>query len=106
MSLLRLFLAPASAFALENRFVILTTGIRIPFTEAANNVTLFVAVSAVGVCTLLFMIGAAQITISHGDQTRIDNGKKMMISSLIGLAIVLSSYAITQTVIHYLYEGS
>ncbi len=106
MSLLRLLIAPETAYALQNRFVFLTTGVRIPFTQLVGNLTGFVAVSAVGVCTLLFLFGAVQVTVSHGDQTKVDNGKKMMISALIGLAIVLSSYAIVRTVLYFLYEGT
>ena len=107
MSLLtRILLAPAAAYALEERFVILGTGVRIPFTQLMGNLTAFLAVSATGVCTLLFLVGAAQITISHGDQTKVDNGKKMMISALIGLAIILSAYAIVRTVLYFLYEGT
>ena len=106
MSLLHFFLSPTLAFALTNRSFALTTGIRIAFTSAIGNVTAFAAASSVGVCTLLFLIGAAQMTVSHGDQTKVDNGKKMMISALVGLAIVMSAYVIIQTVLFFLYEGA
>ena len=104
MSLLRLLLAPQSAYALQERFVVLTTGIRIPFVQAMSNVTFFLASSAVGVCTVLFLVGAAQLTMSRGDQTKVDNGKKLMISSLVGLAIVAAAYAMITTVLYFLYE--
>ena len=104
--LLQFLFAPVPAYALENRFIILGTGIRIPFTQAVMNLTGFISMSVVGVCTVLFLVGAAQITVSHGDQTKVDNGKKMMISALVGLAIVLSDYAIVRTVLYFLYEGS
>lgn len=110
MALLRLLLSPAIALAQQQqdqpRFVVITTGIRIPFTQAIGNLTGFIAATSVGVCTLLFIIGAAQMTLSHGDQTAVDNGKKLMISSLVGLAIVLGSYAIIRTVLFFLYEGA
>ena len=106
MSLLRLLLLPVRVLALEDRSVVLTTGIRIPFIQVVGNVTAFAATSATGVCTLLFLIGAAQMTVSHGDQTKVDNGKKMMLSALAGLAIVLSSYAIVRTILFFLYEGA
>ncbi len=107
MSLLKLLLAPTPAFAaLQHRTFALTTGIRIPLNEAVGNLTGFVAISSISVCTLLFLVGAAQLTLSHGDQTKVDNGKKMMISALIGLSIVLSAYAITTTVLFFLYEGA
>ncbi len=106
MSFLHFLFTPATAYALEERFVILGTGVRISFVQLMGNLISFLAVSAVGVCTLLFLVGAAQITVSHGDQTKVDNGKKLMISSLIGLAIVLSAYAIVTTVLYFLYEGA
>lgn len=105
-SLLYVLFPPTFAFALEERSVYVTTGIRIPLTQAIANLTLFLAVSSVSICTLLFLLGAGQLVISHGDQTKVDNGKKMMISALIGLAIVLGAYGIIRTVLFFLYEGS
>lgn len=90
----------------RGRFIVVTSGVRISFTQAMSNITMFLAVSAVSVCTVLFLVGAAQLTMSRGDQTKVDNGKKLMISALVGLAIVLSSYAITSTVLYFLYEGA
>ena len=86
------------------RCITIATGVRIPFVQAISNVVLFLATSAVGVCTVLFLVGAAQLTMSRGDQTKVDNGKKLMISSLVGLAIVATSYAIVTTVLYFLYE--
>lgn len=105
MSILHLLTAPGKALALEERSVVLNTGIRIPITEVLSNITNFLAVSSIGVCTLLFVVGAAMITMSRGDQTKVDNGKKLMISSLVGLAIVMGSYGIVRTVLYFLYEG-
>lgn len=107
--LLSLLVSPAFAqdgLRDETRFVILTTGIRISFLQAIGNITSFIATSAAGVCTVLFLVGAAQLTLSRGDQTKVDNGKKLMISSLVGLGIVLSSYAIVTTLLYFLYEGA
>ena len=106
MSLITLLFAPVRAWALEPRFIVVTTGIRIPFTQVVGNLINFLAVSSVSVCTLLFVIGAGQLVISHGDQTAVDNGKKMMISALIGMAITMSAYAIIRTLLFFLYEGS
>ena len=96
------FLIP-HAEALEWRFQVVTTGIRISFTQLISNIISFLSATAVGLCTLIFLAGAAQLVLSRGDQTKVDNGKKMMISSLIGLCIVLSAYAIMRTVIYFLY---
>lgn len=107
MSVLRILipLAAAQNSNLEHRTVILTTGVRIAWTEVFMNITGFLAASAVGVCTLIFLLGASQLVISHGDQTKVDNGKKMMTGALTGLAIVLGSYGILRTVIFFLYAG-
>lgn len=104
-TLLRFLLAPASAAALQQRTVVLTTGIRISFTQLLANITAFLAVTGVGFCTLVFLLGAAQIVTSHGDQTKIDNGKKMMFGSLTGLALITCSYGIIRTVLWFLYGG-
>lgn len=102
--LLRHLLIPGAARAYETVPVILGTGVRISFAQAIANLTNFVAVSSMGVCTLLFVVGAAMLTMSRGDQTKVDNGKKMMISALIGLALVMGSYGIIRTVLYFLYE--
>ena len=97
--------APAKAFALQQRSVILTTGIRIPFTQLLSNIIAFLAVSGVSACTLIFLLGAAELVISRGDQTKVDNGKKMMIGALVGLGFILGSYAIIRTTLFFLYGG-
>lgn len=102
MSLLRLLTIPGQAVA--QRSIVLGTGVRIPFIQVMANIYLFMAVSAVGICTVLFLIGAAQLTVSRGDQTKVDNGKKMMISALVGLAIIIGSYGIMRTILYFLYE--
>ena len=106
MQLLRLLIAPERVLALEDRFVVVTTGIRISLNQATSNIIAFLATSAVGVCTLIFLIGAAVLTFSGGDQTKKDNAKNIMKFSLIGLAIILASYGIVRTVLYYLYEAA
>ncbi|NOS68235.1 MAG: hypothetical protein HOO67_07840 [Candidatus Peribacteraceae bacterium] len=104
MSLVHLLLAPGQVHALAERSIILGTGVRLNFSQVMANLTVFIAESSVGVCTLLFLVGAAMLTMSRGDQTKVDNGKKLMISALIGLALVLGAYAIVRTVLYFLYE--
>ena len=98
-----LLLLPGRTFAQDHNFIIVP-GVHIPFLQVMGNIYKFMAVSALGVCTLLFLLGAGQITISHGDQTKVDNGKKMMISALVGLAIILGSYGIMRTILYFTYE--
>lgn len=105
-SVLALLLAPARAHALVERFVVLNTGIRISIPQVLSNVIGFLALTAIPLCTLIFLLGAGQLVISHGDQTKVDTGKKMMTGSLIGLGIILSAYGIIRTVLYFLYFGS
>ncbi len=108
MSLLyRLLFIPAQVLAQNQnqaRVLYVGTGVRISLGQVFANIYLFMAVSAAGFFTLLFLLGAATLTVSRGDQTKVDNGKKMMISALVGLAIVMGSYGIMRTVLYFLYE--
>ncbi len=92
------------AYALENRSVYLTTGIRISFTQALQNLTGFLAGAIVSVTIVLFLVGAAYLVASHGKSEMVDKGKKIMIGSLIGMAVVLGAYAILRTVLFLLYS--
>ena len=85
------------------RSVVLTTGIRIGLTEAFSNFYAFLSSTGVLLCTLIFVAGAATLTASHGDQTKVDNGKKMMIGSLVGIAIILGAYGVLRTTLFFLY---
>ena len=98
-----LLLLPGRAFAQNNNFIIVP-GVHVPFLVVMGNLYHFMAMSAAGVCTFLFLLGAGQLTISHGDQTKVDNGKKMMIGALVGLAIILGSYGIMRTILYFAYE--
>ena len=106
MSFLYSLFSPTHVLALENRSIVLETGIRIAWPQLVANLTGFVAASAFGVCTLVFLIGASLLVISAGDQTKVDNGKKMMVGALIGLAIIMGSYGILRTILYFLYEGA
>ena len=107
MSFIRLLVRATTSVAqaaAPARFVTMGTGIQINWIAAIGNLTRFVATTSVGLCTLLFIVGAGQLTMSRGDQTKVDNGKKLMISSLIGVSLVMGSYAIVRTVMYFLYE--
>ncbi len=98
--------AAVSSSTLEERSVTLTTGVRIAWTQVFMNITGFLAATALGLCSLIFLIGAAQLTMARGDQGKVDNGKKAMIGALIGLAIIMGSYGILRTFIYFLYAGN
>ncbi len=104
--LLFLLFQPTSVYALENRFVVLSTGVRITWVQAISNITAAAILSAAGICTLLFLFGALTMVFSMGDQTKVTNAKNTMMHALIGLAIILSAYAMLRTVLYFLYAQS
>lgn len=101
--LLRLFVSPTTAFAIE-RFTVMATGVRLNFSQVMANLTRFIAVMSVGVCTLIFLVGAGMLTVSRGDETMKSNAKNAMKNSLIGLAFTLGSYGIIRTILYFVYE--
>jgi hypothetical protein len=91
-------LLPAPAWALTNRTWTVNTGRRISFTEFVSNMILYLSYLIGFVTTTLFLVGALYVVISAGNPTRMETGRKLMIESLKGMAIVLGSYGILRTV--------
>ena len=52
----------------------------------------------------VFLIGAFLMTISGGKDTLLQAGKRAMINSLVGLALVVGCYGIYRTVVYLLYS--
>ena len=61
--------------------------------------------SAAFICVAIFLIGAAFMVFSAGNDTLLQKGKGMMTGSLIALAIIVGSYAIWRTVVFIIYSG-
>ena len=61
--------------------------------------------SAALVCVAIFLIGAACLVFSAGNDTLLQKGKGMMVGSMIGLALIVGSFGIYRTVIFILYAG-
>ena len=80
-----------------------TLGANTTFDQLLSNVTGFLAGTIVTLCIATFLIGAFFLVISRGKQDQVERGKNLMIGSLIGLAIVLGSYAILRTAFYILY---
>ena len=68
-----------------------------------GNIISALFVSAVFVCVAIFILGAGFMVFSAGNDTPLQKGKGMMTGSLIGLAIIVGSYAIFRTVVFFLY---
>ncbi len=103
LSGLPLLLLPLKASALYDRSFEVQTGVRITLEQLFANLYTFLAASIVSICGVLFLIGASYMVASHGDTNMVDKGKKIMIGSLVGMGIVLGSYAILRTLFSIIY---
>jgi type IV secretory pathway VirB2 component (pilin) len=54
------------------------------------------------VAVIMIIIGGYQVMTARGNETQQTNGRKTLINALIGLAIVIVSYAVVQAVANYL----
>jgi hypothetical protein len=63
------------------------------------NIILLLAGSA---STAIIVIGAVRLAISSGDEDMINGGKKMVIWAVVGLLVVILSYAIMANVLDFL----
>ena len=77
----------------------------LPFSVIGTSLTNAFFYFASFIVLSLFVIGAALTVISAGNDTLLQKGKNMMISSLIGLAIIVGSFAIWRTVVSILYSA-
>jgi hypothetical protein len=98
-----LLAVPGVAQALEQRGVVMTTGIRISVVTALENITAYAGIRSVAVATVLFLVGATYLIGSAGKPEPMEKGKKLMKYSLQGMAVVLCSYMILRTVLYLLY---
>ena len=69
----------------------------------AGNIINALFVSSTAVALMIFLVGAAFMVFSAGNDTPLQKGKGMMTGSLIGLVVIVSSYAIFRTVVFFLY---
>jgi hypothetical protein len=96
------FLIP-TAHALEQRFMVINTGIRVSFGQVLSNAVNFFTGSIAIVCVTIFLLGAGYWVAAAGKQELIDTGKKHMLGALQGLAVTLGAYAIVRTAFFLLY---
>ncbi len=95
-----LLLVPATAMA--QRTVIIDTTIRAGIPDILNGIVNVMLFWAMPLATVLFLIGAFMLVASGGNDTTKDKAKKIMEASLVGLAIILSSWMILSTVVYLL----
>lgn len=94
---------PVPMWALETRTWTIRTaaGSNLPQLTAdqfIGNLIFYLSYLIGFVTTALFLIGALYVVIARGQPDKMEKGKKLMIESLIGMAIVLGAYAILRTV--------
>lgn len=58
------------------------------------------------VAVVIVLLGGFKYMISGGEQTKVDEARKLIISGIIGLAIILSAWAITSFVISRLLTAT
>lgn len=96
---LLLFACVASAEAAP---LTISTGVTSTVPSVFNGiVNLLLAWSSL-VATALFLLGAILMVGSGGNDATLSNGKKIMKASLIGLAIILSSWMILSTAVSFI----
>lgn len=82
--------------------VVLNTGIRGTFPQVMSQIVNFLATSGVAVCAALFLVGAFMMVLYAGKPDKAEQGKDIMIQSMIGLFVILGAYGILRTVFYVL----
>jgi hypothetical protein len=59
--------------------------------------------AAASISLMVFIIGAFMMTISTGNDTLLQNARRAMKGSLIGIALVVGSYGLWRTIVFLLY---
>lgn len=85
------------------RWIWVDIGTRLSFLQIMLKVATFLAVTAAIVCTGLFIVGALFLTASRGKDDMVQKGRDLMTGSILGVTVVLGSYAILRTVFYVLY---
>jgi cytochrome bd-type quinol oxidase subunit 2 len=58
------------------------------------------------VAVVLILLGGFKWMMAQGNEEKIDDAKKLMMSGVIGLIIIMSAYAIAQFVINAILQGT
>ncbi|TSC59169.1 MAG: hypothetical protein Greene041619_5 [Candidatus Peregrinibacteria bacterium Greene0416_19] len=93
-----LLLYPAQALALQQRGLVLLTGVRATLPRIIERITVLAVASATFVCTAIFLYGAFHYVAYANKEDQVKTGKDIMIGSLVGLAVIYGAYGILRTV--------
>ncbi len=97
-----LALLPASVLA-QGRTLSLGMGTSRNVSQVLVAIINYMAGAIVFLATAMFIVGAFFITFSRGEADAVTKGKNFMINGIIGMAVVLGSYAILRTVFYFIY---
>lgn len=89
---------PAVAFAQIN-----IPGWKGTFGQLMSNLINYLVLLMMFVAVILFLIGAFYLTLSHGKEDQVKKGRDLMKHSLMGLGVVVGSYAIVRTFLSVVY---
>ena len=95
----------AAAFAGQHRTLVVDLGSSIALPQLVSNAIAAFLVLIILLVTVLFLLGAFYVVMSHGKEDLVQKGKDLMIQSLIGLAVVLGAYGIIRTAFYLLYAA-
>ena len=96
-----LLLLPACVLG-QQRTLPVGLGTQFNFDQISVRIVNFMAMSIGFIVSAVFIVGALFIVLGGANESNIEKGKKMMIDSLIGLAVTLGAYAILRTVFYFL----
>lgn len=96
---LRFVFASSAVFAQQLEVDI---GTELDFAQLANNIVTFLAASIGFVSVAIFIFGAFKLTASAFNEEWRNQGKDLMIKSLVAMVIVLGAYAILRTVAFFI----
>lgn len=80
----------------------IATGVTSTVPSIFNGIVNLLLIWSSLVATALFLMGCALMVGSGGNDATLSNGKKIMKASLIGLAIILSSWFIISTAVTFI----
>lgn len=82
--------------------VIVNTGINRNIPQIIRGLVNVLLIWSSFVATAMFLMGAFTLAASHGAETWIETGKKLMKSAIIGYIIILGAFMIMSTVLYFI----
>ncbi len=93
---------PGTVFA-ANSITISGSSLTLP--EFLQHIVTMGATWIAALCTTLFLVGGFWMIINAGKEERAKQGKTIMTNALMGLGIILLSYAVIRTVFFIIFQN-